>query len=96
MYDSTPDSGIDVWAQSKSSQTHPRITYPKKGGGGTNTGLAVRKLAELGLSAGVVMDGEDGKLTEQGAHIMALNDINQVSRGVLVAYEHRYIDSHMY
>lgn len=45
--------GIDVWAQNKSSFTHPRITYPEYGGGGTNTGVAVAKLADLGLSAGI-------------------------------------------
>jgi hypothetical protein len=45
--------GIDVWAQNKSSFTHPRVTFPKYGGGGTNTGIAVAKLAELGLSAGI-------------------------------------------
>jgi hypothetical protein len=45
--------GIDVWAQNNTGITHPRITYPKKGGGGTNTGVAVAKLADIGLSAGI-------------------------------------------
>ncbi|KAH7117925.1 glycosyl hydrolase family 85 protein-like protein [Dendryphion nanum] len=45
--------GVDVWAQSTSSRTHPRVTFPKQGGGGTNTGLAVEKLAELGISSGI-------------------------------------------
>ncbi|KAF2734863.1 hypothetical protein EJ04DRAFT_492658 [Polyplosphaeria fusca] len=45
--------GVDVWAQNKSSFTHPRVTFPEKGGGGTNTGLAVEKLAEYGLSVGI-------------------------------------------
>lgn len=45
--------GIDVWAQNSTKLTQPRITYPKRGGGGTNTGIAVAKLAEMGLSAGV-------------------------------------------
>ncbi|KAK1912439.1 hypothetical protein CFE70_007723 [Pyrenophora teres f. teres 0-1] len=45
--------GIDVWAQNKSSFTHPRVTYPEYGGGGTNTGVAVDKLSKLGLSAGI-------------------------------------------
>jgi hypothetical protein len=45
--------GIDVWAQNNTGFTHPRSTYPKKGGGGTNTGIAVAKLAQMGLSAGV-------------------------------------------
>ncbi|KAJ4287646.1 hypothetical protein N0V90_012349 [Kalmusia sp. IMI 367209] len=45
--------GIDVWAQNKTTLTHPRITYPEKGGGGTNTGVGVSKLAELGLSVGI-------------------------------------------
>lgn len=42
--------GIDVWAQNSPSQGNPRRTY---GGGGTGTGIAVRKLADLGLSAGI-------------------------------------------
>ena len=45
--------GIDVWAQNKQSGSHRRVTYPAKGGGGTNTGVAVAKLAEEGLSAGI-------------------------------------------
>ena len=45
--------GIDVWAQNTTTLAHPRTTYPEYGGGGTNTGIAVAKLAELGLSAGV-------------------------------------------
>jgi hypothetical protein len=40
--------GIDVFAQNGA-----RVTYPKDSGGGSNTGIAVAKLAELGLSAGV-------------------------------------------
>jgi hypothetical protein len=42
--------GVDVWAQNATSLTHPRTTY---GGGGTKTGHAVTKLAEIGLSVGV-------------------------------------------
>jgi len=45
--------GIDVWAQNAQQGPHKRVTYPTEGGGGTNTGIAVAKLAELGLSAGV-------------------------------------------
>lgn len=45
--------GIDVWAQNRSSLGHSRSTYPKQGGGGTNTGIAVAKLAEMGMSAGI-------------------------------------------
>jgi hypothetical protein len=45
--------GIDVWAQNKTGLTSSRETYPKKGGGGTNTCVAVTKLAELGLSSGI-------------------------------------------
>lgn len=45
--------GVDVWAQNVTKFTHPRITYPEYGGGGTNTGVAVAKTAELGLSAGI-------------------------------------------
>jgi hypothetical protein len=45
--------GIDVWAQNNTGITHPRTTFPRKGGGGTNTGVAVSKLAEIGLSAGI-------------------------------------------
>jgi hypothetical protein len=42
--------GVDVWAQNATSLTHPRTTYS---GGGTRTGHAVTKLAEIGLSVGV-------------------------------------------
>lgn len=45
--------GIDVWAQNSHTTGPKRITYPAKGGGGTNTGVGVAKLAQLGLSAGV-------------------------------------------
>jgi hypothetical protein len=45
--------GVDVWAQNKSSFTRPRVTYPEFGGGGTHTGIAVNKLADVGLSAGI-------------------------------------------
>ncbi|KAJ4987523.1 hypothetical protein SVAN01_06980 [Stagonosporopsis vannaccii] len=45
--------GIDVWAQNATMLSQPRVTYPEYGGGGTNTGVAVAKLAELGLSAGI-------------------------------------------
>jgi hypothetical protein len=45
--------GVDVWAQNKSSFTHPRVTYPEFRGGGTHTGIAVDKLAQIGLSAGI-------------------------------------------
>lgn len=45
--------GIDVWAQNKNFLGHSRSTYPKQGGGGTNTGIAVAKLAEMGMSAGI-------------------------------------------
>lgn len=38
--------GIDVFAQGGG-----RTTYPKDRGGGTNTGIAVAKLAGIGLSA---------------------------------------------
>lgn len=42
--------GIDVWAQNRSGFGIPRTTYGK---GGTTTGVAVAKLAEIGLSAGI-------------------------------------------
>lgn len=45
--------GVDVWAQNKSSFTHPRVTYPEYGGGGTNTGVALARLSDTGLSVGV-------------------------------------------
>ncbi|KAF2097945.1 hypothetical protein NA57DRAFT_40700, partial [Rhizodiscina lignyota] len=45
--------GIDVWAQNKQSGPHKRITFPGKGGGGTNTGTAVGTLALEGFSAGI-------------------------------------------
>ena len=31
--------GIDVWAQNNNNSGPPRVTYPQKDGGGTNTGL---------------------------------------------------------
>lgn len=45
--------GIDVWAQNVRHGGPKRVTYPAKGGGGTNTGVAVARLGELGLSAGI-------------------------------------------
>jgi hypothetical protein len=45
--------GVDVWAQNSTVSHRSRTTYPKKGGGGTNTGIAITKLAELGMSAGI-------------------------------------------
>ena len=33
--------GIDVWAQNNNMGGPPRITWPKEGGGGTNTGLVI-------------------------------------------------------
>lgn len=45
--------GIDVWAQNTVDFGLPRTTYPEIKGGGTNTGIAVSKLADMGLSAGV-------------------------------------------
>ncbi|KAL6707074.1 hypothetical protein ACN47E_004826 [Coniothyrium glycines] len=53
MYPSHIFFGIDVWAQNTSKLSQPRITYPEFGGGGTNTGVAVTKLASMGLAAGV-------------------------------------------
>ena len=44
---------MDVWAQNKSSFTHPRVTYPEYGGGGTNTGVALARLSDTGLSVGI-------------------------------------------
>ncbi|KAG9195773.1 mannosyl-glycoprotein endo-beta-N-acetylglucosaminidase [Alternaria panax] len=45
--------GVDVWAQNKSDFRHPRVTWPEVGGGGTNTGMAVAKMADYGLAAGI-------------------------------------------
>lgn len=45
--------GIDVWAQNTNMPDPARVTYPAKGGGGTNTGLAVRALAQTSFSATV-------------------------------------------
>ncbi|KAF2033490.1 hypothetical protein EK21DRAFT_58633 [Setomelanomma holmii] len=42
--------GIDVWAQNRSGFGIPRTTYGK---GGTTTGMAVSKLADITLAAGV-------------------------------------------
>ncbi|KAF2744493.1 glycoside hydrolase family 85 protein [Sporormia fimetaria CBS 119925] len=43
--------GIDVWAQNAGKLTRPRVTFPREGGGGTNSGIAVSELAKTGLSA---------------------------------------------
>ncbi|KAF2711022.1 glycoside hydrolase family 85 protein [Pleomassaria siparia CBS 279.74] len=45
--------GVDVWAQNTTPLAHRRTTYPEQGGGGTNTGIAVTKLADFGLSVGI-------------------------------------------
>ncbi|CAN9346382.1 unnamed protein product [Alternaria sp. RS040] len=45
--------GVDVWAQNKSDFRHPRVTWPEVGGGGTNTGMAVAKMADYGLPVGI-------------------------------------------
>lgn len=42
--------GVDVWAQNSQFEENRRRTY---GGGGTGTGIAVAKLAEFGLTAGI-------------------------------------------
>ena len=44
--------GIDVWAQCKQPKENPRITWPRNGGGGTNTGTAVYVLCKR-FSAGI-------------------------------------------
>ncbi|MCJ1477299.1 hypothetical protein MMC13_005970 [Lambiella insularis] len=41
--------GIDVWAQNTNMPGPPRVTFPKNGGGGTNTGLAVNTLQAHGF-----------------------------------------------
>jgi len=43
--------GIDVWAQNTDMLGPPRVTFPAKGGGGTNTGLVSLKLLILMLSS---------------------------------------------
>jgi hypothetical protein len=46
--------GIDIWAQNHpQSFLHPRITYPKFGGGGTNTGFAVNEAMAQGVGVGL-------------------------------------------
>ncbi|PVI08625.1 glycoside hydrolase family 85 protein [Periconia macrospinosa] len=45
--------GIDTWAQNSAPLTRRRITYPEAKGGGTYCGIAVEKLSEIGLSAGI-------------------------------------------
>lgn len=45
--------GIDVWAQDTSDQGPDRVTWPRDGGGGTGTGIAVAELAKMGASAGI-------------------------------------------
>ena len=42
--------GIDVWAQNNNMSGPPRITYPEKGGGGTNTGLVSYALSNSSRS----------------------------------------------
>ncbi|KAL8922762.1 MAG: hypothetical protein Q9172_003439 [Xanthocarpia lactea] len=44
--------GIDLWAQNTNNNMPgpPRVTYPPKGGGGTNTGLAMNTLTQNGFS----------------------------------------------
>lgn len=50
--------GIDIWAQNRPhSFLHPRLTWPLFNGGGTNTGFAVGKCAEMGVSAGLFAPG---------------------------------------
>lgn len=50
--------GIDIWAQNRPhSFLHPRLTWPLLTGGGTNTGFAVKKCAEMGVSAGLFAPG---------------------------------------
>jgi hypothetical protein len=50
--------GIDIWAQNRPrSFWHPRITWPIFDGGGTNTGFAVTKCAEIGVGAGLFAPG---------------------------------------
>ncbi|QDS76933.1 hypothetical protein FKW77_004772 [Venturia effusa] len=50
--------GIDIWAQNRPhSFLHPRLTWPLFNGGGTNTGFAVKKCAEMGVSAGLFAPG---------------------------------------
>ncbi|KAF1961387.1 hypothetical protein CC80DRAFT_464258 [Byssothecium circinans] len=65
--------GIDVWAQNKAPFTRRRLTYPEEGGGGTNVAVAVARLADLELSAGVFapawtfehFSGGDSRVLEQ-------------------------------
>ena len=45
--------GIDMWAQNQPPSNPPRITFPRDGGGGTLTGLAIGALAAQGVSAAV-------------------------------------------
>lgn len=45
--------GIDVWAQNTNMLGPPRITFPPKGGGGTNTGLVCDSSRKMLLSFNV-------------------------------------------
>lgn len=49
--------GIDVWAQCTDMPGPPRVTFPAKNGGGTNTGLGLDTLAENGFAAAVFGPG---------------------------------------
>lgn len=52
MMPSETSFGIDVWAQNTSMQGPPRVTFPRKGGGGTNTGLvSLNELVWICLNA---------------------------------------------
>lgn len=44
---------IDVWAQNENGLGRRRTTHPEQGGGGTNIGVAVAKLAGIEFSAGI-------------------------------------------
>jgi len=49
--------GIDVWAQNTNMPGPPRVTYPEKGGGGTNTGLVCSPSSRSILTPGLRSTG---------------------------------------
>ncbi|KAF2672408.1 hypothetical protein BT63DRAFT_370016, partial [Microthyrium microscopicum] len=63
--------GVDVWAQNKPvDKYHPRVSFPQnRGGGGTNTGVAVSECRNQGVSSGIFAPAwayEHFKLPEDG------------------------------
>jgi len=50
--------GIDLWAQNTDMPGPPRVTYPEKGGGGTNTGFVCSPSVQSLLDTVVLLDSQ--------------------------------------